>query len=352
MNPIGGLRLANQRIAQPGAGGLAELVAHMGAMQAQDYAAVKYAAALRLAAQPSHAEVEEAIAGKQVVRVWSLRGTIHLLPTRDAAWIIKLVGQRPLAGGRTIMEREGLDAAVQAKSVQVLQRALQGGRLLERSALYAELEAAGISTEGQRGYHLLAHAGLRGQICIGPLSGKQPTFGLLAEWAPDAVELDGQEALAELARRYFCSHGPATMADFAWWAGLTLTQGRAALDSLRAELIEERSGEASYWLMPGSQAARGLFLLPSFDEFIVGYKERSAVIAPELEPALIPYKNGIIQPVIVSDGQVVGTWKRTAKKDSLTFEFAPFEPLAARQVDRLQEAAEHYALYLGLKIKG
>ncbi len=352
MNPIGALRLANQRITRPHPGNLAELLAHMGAMQAQDYAAVKNAAARRLAGQPSEAQIETLIASKQVLRVWSLRGTIHLLPAQDAAWIIRLVAARPLASGRPVMLREGLDAAVMAKSAEVLQGALQNGRQLERSALYAELEAAGIPTTGQRGYHLLAHAGLSGQICIGPLSSKQPTFGLLEDWAPDPVQLDGVDALAELARRYFRSHGPATVQDFAWWSGLTLSQSRLALEAIRDEFVEEQIGGSSYWLPLDSQAAQGLFLLPSFDEFVVGYKDRTAIIQPELEPALMPYKNGIIQPVIVSDGQVVGTWKRTASKKSLTFDLAPFNPLAPKQVERLQNACEEYARYLGLEIKG
>lgn len=346
-NPIGALRLSSQRIHCPHPGSLLELLTHMGAMQAQDYAAVKYAVARRLAAQPSQAQIEALIASKQVLRMWSLRGTIHLLPAPDAAWITRLVSPRPLAAGNRLLQAEQLGPAKLDKSITVLQQALEGGHLLERNQLYARLEAAGLPTDAQRGYHLLAHAGLRGLLCMGPLSGRQPTFAWLADWVPNPIQLSEQEALAELARRYFRSHGPARVEDWIWWSGLSVKQGKGAHEMIRPELEHEVVDGTSYWMGGEPQRAKGFYLLPAFDEFIVGYQDRSMVVPPDLIGALMPYKNGLIQAVMVQDGQVLGTWKRTLNKDRLTFEVAPFATLNAQQARQLQEAAEGYAAYLG-----
>jgi hypothetical protein len=207
----------------------------------------------------------------------------------------------------------------------------------------ALLEGAGISTGGQRGYHLVWHAAQTGLICFGPMEGKQQTFVLLDEWVPDARKLEGDAALAELAKRYFLSHGPATVNDFAWWAGLTLTDARRGLAAASPGLVSAAIAGREVWL---SEEAQGLTppaephvrLLPGFDEFLLGYTDRSDVLDAAHAPHIVPGGNGVFKPTVVAGGQVVGTWRKRATARALHIEIASFRPL-----DGLEEALRHEA---------
>jgi hypothetical protein len=189
---------------------------------------------------------------------------------------------------------------------------------------------------------------------MGPMQDKQQTFVLLDEWAPHARELSREEALAELARRYFASHGPATIHDFAWWAGLTVTDARAGLEAAKLGLVSETIDGKAYWLSAGApeQAAVDtscVHLLPGFDEYLLGYKDRGAVLAAEHAPKIIPGNNGVFQPTIVVAGQVAGTWKRTLKKKSIDLTLIPFTRMDDLE-ERVSEAAECYGDFLGLPV--
>ena len=243
---LGLQRLSSQRIAGPKFEHPAEVVRWMGAIQAQDYAQGVWAIGLRTASA-TLADVEQAIADRKIARTWPMRGTIHFVPPEDVRWILQLTAARLLAGGRSRQAQLGLDQAILERSRQLFQDALQGGRRLTRPEMMALLEGAGISTEKQRGYNILVYAALTGLICMGPMQKKQQTFVLLDEWAPHPRALSKEEALAELARRYFCGHGPATLADFARWAGLTLTDARAGLAGAGADLVPETIAGEKYW---------------------------------------------------------------------------------------------------------
>ncbi len=349
---IGTLRLANQRVSAHKAKSLQAVAAWMGALQGQDLSAVKRAVALRTQGALTEADVDKALARGEVVRAWSMRGTIQLVPPQDARWMAELASARVVASASTVERSLGLDDAVIAKAAKVIAKALKGGKVLERPALYEELESKGISTKWQRGYHILFRGGLTGLICFGPRSDKQPTFVLMAEWAPAAKSMPREAAVAELARRYFRSHGPATLQDFAWWTGLSLTECKKALVAIRGEMREENVDGESYWLYENDIAAPkdGCYLLPGFDEFVLGYKDRSAVISPDLAPALSPHKNGIFLPTMASKGRIVGTWARTLDKKGVTIEARPFAALGAKEQRGFKAEAENYAEYLGVKL--
>jgi hypothetical protein len=183
---------------------------------------------------------------------------------------------------------------------------------------------------------------------------KQQTFVLLDEWVPDSRDLSREESLVELAKRYFASHGPAAVHDFAWWAGLTVTEARSGLEAARPELISEKIDGKEYWVTddaPDHRAHDGsrVHLLPAFDEYLIGYKDRSAVLAVEDAPRVVPGKNGVFLPTIVVGGRVVGTWKRTLRKASIDIALNPFTHLGDSD-ERAIEAARSYGDFVGLPL--
>lgn len=202
-------RLHNQRIAGAGFKRPGEVVAWMGAVQAQDYLGALWALGLRMKTA-SEQVIEQAIADRTVVRTWPMRGTLHFVAPEDVRWMLALLTPRVIAGRRARYRQLELDQKAFDRSGDVLTRALEGGRQLTRGALFKTLNSAGIATSGQRGIHILARLAQDGLLCFAAREGKQQTFALLEEWVPPARMLDRDEALAELAGRYFTSHGPAT----------------------------------------------------------------------------------------------------------------------------------------------
>ena len=346
-------RLSNQRIAGNRFGRPEEVVRWMGAMQAQDYAQAVWAVGLRTASA-TLSEVEQAIADKKIVRTWPMRGTLHFVPPEDAQWMLQLSAARTLARSRRRYEQLGLDQAVLERGRQLFYDALRGGGCLSRADMMALLENAGIPAGNQRGYHILGYAALTGLICMGPLREKQQTFVLLDEWALHARSLPREEALAELARRYFSSRGPATLRDFAWWAGLPLGEARAGMAPAGPMLVSQTIDGEEYWqvreyLAPAGDQAGDFHLLPGFDEYLIGYTTRGAVLPEEHAEKIIPGGNGIFLPLIVAAGQVAGTWKRKIKKNAVEITLVPFTRLDVLP-EAVSAAARRYSRFLGLQL--
>jgi hypothetical protein len=352
-------RLLNQRLAQPDLATPAEVVRWFGAMQAQELPGANYAIALRMfdrAPTVTEQTIEQAVADRSVVRTWPMRGTIHFVPAADASWMLRLLARRTNQKAASIYRRVGLSGDDFARAGDILASALRGGKVMARRELYAALEAAGLATAAtageQRGLHLLGYWTREGLICLGPRQGKQPTFTLLDEWVPDARQLDDDEALATLARRYFRSHGPATEYDFAWWSGLTLTEVRRGValagdaltqTTLDGRIYREVATPPSSTSAPSAPSA-SVLLLPQYDEYTVAYRDRSAALHPAFpaDPFLI------LAPVLVVDGLIVGSWKRTLARDAVTLAITHYAPLDAAQREGLAHAAERYGRYLGL----
>lgn len=328
-----------------------DVVRWMGALQAQDYSQALWAIGLRMQSATVGA-IEQAITDRKILRTWPMRGTLHFIPAEDAKWMLQLSPARLLAGDKRRQTQLEIDETVLSRTRRLFQDALTGGKPVTRSRMMTLLEEAGISPKGQRGYHLLWYMAQTGLICLGPMENKEQTFVLLDEWVPHARELSQEEGLAELARRYFTSHGPATLPDFAGWAGLTLTDARTGLETVKATLrMEKGNGQACWMSSETPEQNAGQFshvqLLPGFDEYLLGYKDRSAVLAAEHAAKVVPGNNGVFFPMIVAGGQVVGTWKRTQRKNSLDIVLKPFTSLGNAE-EQAAEAARAYSDFLGL----
>lgn len=345
------LRLNHQRIAEPRFTEAEAVVRWMGALQAQDYLQAVWAVGARMQT-PALAKVEQAIAEGRIIRTWPMRGTIHFVPPEDAGWMLKLAVDRMIAGAKRRRQQLELDEHILGRSQEVLGSALQHGQPVSRAEVMKLLEGAGISTKGQRGYHILWHVAQIGAICIGPTQDKEQTFVLSEKWIPHSRTLSREEGLVELARRYFSSHGPARVQDFAWWSGLTLTDARAGLEGTKGKLISAKVNDREYWMSGDTPASysRAVYLLAGFDEYLLGYTDRDAVLDPQRAQKVCPGSNGVFFPMIVRDGQVVGTWKRSFKKGSVVITHEAFSPLSEADTQAFETEAKRYGAFHGLPV--
>jgi hypothetical protein len=348
---IARLRLRRQAIADPRFDTPADVVRWFGAMQAQDYLGASWAVGLRMR-DATQASVEQAIADRSIVRTWPMRGTLHFVAADDVRWMQALLAPRVIARDRARIERDfGLDSATLKRCRRIVDKALADGTPVTRSALYAALDAGGIASAGQRGLHVTGRLAHEGVLCLGPRAGKQPTFVLLDAWLPATPDKSRDEALAELARRYFASHAPATVQDFAWWSGLTVKEAQAGIALAQADLVRDDTARATYWRTcdavqpapPGS-----VHLLPPFDEYLVGYKDRSAALDPAFGRAVIGI-NGLVNASIVVDGRVVGTWKRSVGKDTVTIAPTLLAAIKRSATTAIKREARRYGAFLGVQ---
>ncbi|MDW5561843.1 MAG: winged helix DNA-binding domain-containing protein [Methanomassiliicoccus sp.] len=326
-----------------------ETVAGLTAIQAQDRTSALWAIGLRSVGSTIQ-EVERTVEAKRIVRTWLMRGTLHFTAAEDVRWMLALVGPKIISGSKRRDAELHLDEEVYGRSREVLTRTLEAGPLA-RSKVMSTLESAGISIAGQRGYHILRRLALEGLICFGPMIGKEASIVLLDEWVPRTEVMSREETLTELARRYFTGHGPATVQDLVWWAGITVTEARRALESARPQLDEAVVGGVSYWSAPYGRGGREgrAHLLPAFDEYIIGYRDRGAVLDGR-HTAKVLSSNGIFYPSIVIDGQARGTWKGTRSR-GMRVEARPFSPVSGEELKLVKEAAERYARFLGQRVE-
>lgn len=346
-------RLVSQRIDGERCQTPEEVVRWLGAMQAQEYQEALWAIGLRMRSA-TVATIEQAIAEGKIVRTWPMRGTLHFVPAEDTKWMLELTATRMIAKDKRRQEQLELDEAIIERAGQLLHDELYGGKRLSRPDVMALWEDAGISTRGQRGYHLLWYLAQTGLICLGPHEGKQQTFVLLDEWVPQLRELSREEALAELAKRYIASHGPATIYDFAWWTGLTISEARVGFHAIQGALCVEKRHGQEYWLSSDALSSEAypssnFHLLPGFDEYLLGYKDRSAILAAEHVQKVVPGNNGVFMPMLVVAGQVVGTWKRTLKKNELAILLKPFDQYTNLETEA-RDVVRYYCGFRGLPL--
>ena len=329
-----------------------EVVAWLGAVQAQDYAGAKWSIGLRLPGS-TDVDIEQAVDDRTIVRTWAMRGTLHFVAASDIHWLLALLAPRIIAGNARRYRELELDERTLARSNVVLARALQGGKQLNRTELLAILEQNGISTRGQRAAYMLQRASLDGLICQGGVRRNIPTFMSLAESLPETKTMARDEALAELAKRYFTSRGPATLQDFVWWSGLSAADARAGLEAIQSQLIQETIDGQTYWLsrsLPTGRASSStVYLLPGFDEYLLSYKDRSASRDALYMKKLTP-TNGMLPSTIVIAGRVVGTWKRTFRKGAVVIASNPFTALTAAQDRAFAAAARRFSEFLGMPV--
>jgi hypothetical protein len=334
---------------------VAGVVEWFGAMQAQDVASGLWSLGARLPAFTLD-DVNAALERGEAIRTWPMRGTVHLVPPADAHWMLELMGVRALAGAAKRRETIGLSEDTAERGVEILGAALAGGKRMTRAECLAALTGAGVDVAGQQGYHLLWYASQKGVTCITPHVGKEQTFGLLDDWAPKPNRPDREEALGIIATRYFRSHGPATAADLARWTGLTLTDARAGVaaagDRLAAVTVDGVAMTADPALLDaGIGHVDDWAALPGFDEYMLGYKDRTLMVDPAHFAAVVPGGNGVFQATIVRGGRTVGIWKRTLGKKAVTVDVTPLVPLKPAERRRAEAALEPFARFVGLPLQ-
>jgi|SRR3954447_7791114 hypothetical protein len=347
------LRLVAQRIAGPRATSPADAVGRLLAVQGQDYPGALLSVALRTSGA-KRGDVEAALDAGEIVRSWPMRSTLHLVPAEDLGWLMALCGPRVLAGAAKRRATLGLDEADAERARELAVEALSGGGRLGRSALLQRLADGGVDTSGQRGYHLLWYAAQTGTVVLGPTAGGggEQQFVLTDEWIRSPRRLAGDEALHELALRFFTGHGPAAVADLARWSGLTLTAVRTGLASARDRLVSLDVDGVEHWLDPSTAdllaehraEAEGLFLLPGFDEFVLGYADRSCAVPPEFAERIVPGGNGMFRATVVVGGRVVGTWRRTGSGARRRITAEPFTEFPDGVAAAIEEAATALAV--------
>jgi hypothetical protein len=344
-------RLYNQHISQPRFTKPDDIVKWMGAVQAQDYLGSLWAIGLRLKSS-NEQRIEKAIEEKKIVRSWPMRGTLHFVAAEDLRWMLKLLTPRIIQRCAGLYKQAGLDNKVLTKSGKLFSAALKGGQQLTRNELYAILERSKISTGKQRGLHILGHLAQTGLICFGPRNGKQQTFVLLDEWLEPVKAPEQEEALAKLTTMYFRSHGPATVYDFSWWSGLTITEVKKAVQLIRSQLVEETLDGRSYWMSESKQAKppANVFLLPNFDEYFVAYKDRSAAFSPEFSKEIKQMGSGIFSSPIIINGRMAGFWKRSFARDEVVIETKTFISLSKSTARDTYVAASGLGKFLRMPV--
>jgi hypothetical protein len=347
-------RLLNQRLAANPFEKPAEVVDWLVAVQAQDYAGAKWALGLRL--RDAHdADLDRAFNAGSILRTHVMRPTWHFIIPSDIRWLLALTAPRVHAVNAHRYRELELGDATLKRGHKALIKALRNGQHLTREELGETLEAAGIAeAKGQRLAYLVMHAELEALICSGPRRGKQFTYALLEERVPPIAALKREEALATLARRFFTSHGPATVQDFAKWSGLSSSDARRGLEIVKDELQHETLNDTEYWFASlvavVRQPATSAYLLSVYDEYLIGYHDRSSIAAPEIAAKLFTMGNALTA-VIVVKGQIVGSWRRTLDKVTVTIELNLFRRLTKVEQHAVIAVAQRYGEFLDLPVK-
>jgi hypothetical protein len=351
MNAIAQARLENQLITRAGRRRPADVVRWLGAVQAQEYPAASWGLGLRMTGGASAERIDRALAEGEILRTHVLRPTWHFVTPADIRWMLDLTAVRVHRAMQSYTRQLGLDAPTFTRGTRLIERALAERRYLTRSELGDELRRGGLDFGRIPLAFLAMYAELEGVICSGPRRVKQFTYALLAERAPNATRLSRDESLAELSRRYFTSHGPATLRDFAWWSGLTIADGKRGVEMIKAR--KRALDGLTYWTAgPARSRAASpapVHLLPIYDEYLVAYRDRAAV--PH-GPTVVKSRGGgysLFMHAIVVRGQVAGTWKTKSSGSDAAINVASLRRLSRSEREAVREAADRYARFMGAK---
>jgi hypothetical protein len=354
------LRMRAQRLAGARATDVRAVLRGVGALQAQDTRASRLAVRPRSAGLDAAAVIRACNEERSVVRTWAMRGTLHMVPAEDAGWLVALLGPIFVAADRRRRLQLGLDDDLCARALPAMREILSREGPRTRAALVRQLAGEGVSIDstGQAPAHLVGYAAAHGLVCRGPdQEDDEPTYVLLEEWVGKQPEQEHEAALAALARRYLDAYGPATVQDFAVWAGIALGQARQGFQLIAGDLeAVEVSGQPA-WILAAvdpetadreraDAADPCVRLLPTFDTYLLGYRSRDLALAPQFAQR-IQAGGGWIHPAMVVDGRVVGTWRQQRKGDRLTILAQPFEPLDRRFLPYLEAEAADVGRFLG-----
>lgn len=347
------LRLRNERLTGVPFVRPEDVVSWMGVVQSQDYAGAKWGLARRCAPGVTSAQIDALFNAGKILRTHVMRPTWHFVAPADLRWLLKLTAPRVHQVNAYMYRQLELDAAVFRKSRTVLEKNLQGGVFLTREEIADAYAKARIVASGHRLAYLVMHAELEGVICSGPVRGKKFTYALLEERVTPAKALEDDDALVELTRRFFTSHGPAQPQDFAWWSGLTLTEARRGLELAKAHLVKISVDGADYW--SGQECDTDVLkqpvvhLLPNYDEFVGSYRDNSL----SLNPALLKKRqlpDVLSLHILVLNGLIVGGWAREIGKREAIVTTDLLVKLTAKERAALERAAEEFGRFLELPV--
>jgi hypothetical protein len=342
-------RLLNQHIHGVQFISVKELVHWMGAIQAQDYGMSNYAIGVRLL-NSTHETIEEAIKKAEIIRTHVRRPTWHFVAAEDIRWMLELTGKnlnRSLSSNNKKLE---LDEKTFKKCNSIIEKLLRDGKHLTRKEIMAALEKKGIKTNDLRSAHIMFRAETDLVVCNGIKREKQFTYALLDERVPSSKKFTKEEALAELAERYYLSHGPATLQDFTWWSGLSVTDAKHGLEAIKSKLFSEKYKGNIFWLGADTEfkniKSNTVIFLPSYDEFLISYKSREVSI--DLEHTSYTFTtNGIFNPIIIHNAKVIGIWKPQFKKEILIKEHFFSQP-TEKQKQLCVKAAKKFKKFMGM----
>lgn len=352
------LRLVSQRLIGDSAATPAETVRFMLAMQAQDGPGAKWSIGLR-AAGVTDAAVDAAIERAEIVRSWPLRGTLHLTAAEDLGWLLELTNPRMESTAARRRALLGLDDKTVGKAQDAARAALEPGIPLTRGELLEVIGRSDPTIDQQRGYHLLWNLACAKIHCFGPNRGKENTFVSFTKWIPKPRVLPRDQAVAELVLRYFRSHGPATVHDLVAWSKLTIADIKQGIGAAGQALVAREVEGERYWMaagvedaasaLPAPRTGASAHALPGFDEYLLGYRDRGAVLDAQYAKLVCPGNNGIFMPTLVFDGRVLGTWKQARKRTGLTLTASPFaNKLSRAERAAFQAAVERLGAFHGL----
>lgn len=350
---ISNMRLTSQGIKPATHKNVNDLVRWMGAMQAQDFAMAKWAIGSRVA-NSTIIDINKAFDEGEIIRTHLMRPTWHIVSSTDIHWILDLTAPRIQSSLQSRHNELDLNKEVLRKANRIIEKELSEKGFQSREKLALQLSEAGIKTDENRLSHILFNAELEKLICSGPQIKNKQSYALLDVRVPKTQNYAHDEALAELAKRYFSSHGPATLKDFTWWSGLSITEARKALDYVKTMFISETIKSETYWFSESLNGATNnqssIFLLPAYDEFLISYADRSASISKVDNPKAI-YNNGVFRPVIIENGQVIGIWKRTIKNSFALIEFDVWQQPTPQIKEKLEAATINFELFLEMEIR-
>jgi hypothetical protein len=348
-------RLINQGLVKPALKSASEVVARLGAVQAQDYGASKWGLSQRTNGL-SDEEIEKEIDDGTIVRTHLLRPTWHFVAAADIHWMLELSAPRVHAANAYWYRWLEVDDAEARRSRAAMAKALRDGKHLTRAELGQSLTRAKVQvTDPIRLACVVMRAELDGLICSGARRGKQFTYALLEDRVPKRTTLERDEALLELARRYFTTRGPATIDDFAWWSGLTKADAKRGAEAAATYLEHESIDGRSYWFPTSQRSIRFsaplVHLLPNYDEYFVGLKDRSAFGTRLGTVGAKPRTSALSGHALVVNGQIVGGWRRTLVGQTVVVEPRPLIRLSEAETRGLASAIRKFGRFLGLPVK-
>jgi hypothetical protein len=346
-------RLHNQHLDNNKFTHAVDVVRSLGAVQSQDFGGAKWAIGLR-AEGLTDMDVQRAFDEGAILRTHVMRPTWHFVAPEDIRWMLALTAPRVLAQLSYYDRQLEIDGRILKNNRKVLVKALQDGKSLTRSEIQKVYEKARIPAQGQRLGHLLMHAELDSLICSGPRRGKQFTYALLEERVPPTSARTRQESLAEMVSRYFLTRGPATLQDFAWWSGLTLADARQGMELVRSQFSSEALEGQTYWfsetIPPDRKELPTAYLLPNYDEYFIGFKDRSAIGKVIEKTAIQKNDAALLANIVILNGQVIGGWKRILEKGKVRVETSLLIQPSAIEQQAVTEAAEQFGKFLGLPV--